>query len=122
MGPSRYIPRLIRRRYFAALDDLPRFEPSNARAAPGSLVPVDTRTVDERLIRFHVVAGRPRLRLSFVDVEPAELGSVIGLDDRPELVISEQRHLEWASEAGRARSIRALAVQVWSSVERNCEG
>lgn len=123
MGLSRYLPRLFRRRYFTGIEDLPRLEPGAAECRPERLRIVCTRRFDDRVVRFGVPPGQARLVLMFIESEPPELGSVVGLDgDQPELLVGEVAHLAWAAESGRVRRIKRLAVQIWADLQRECDG
>lgn len=118
MSRSRRAPRQARRRYFAALTMLPLLvsEPTDSNGLPV----LATERIGERDVRFAALIGQPRLRATFADIEPAALGSVIGLDgDRPELRVCTPIHMEWA--ATHAPATIAAATRTWSLHQRECE-
>jgi hypothetical protein len=93
---------------------------TTGRRDPAGLPVLATDTFDDRTIRFALVLGQPRLRLTFTDLEPAVLGHVTGLDrDRPRLIVSEPLHLSWGfTHAG---PIEHHAQRLWQTAHRHCD-
>jgi hypothetical protein len=113
--------RHARHRYFTDLDRLPIGQTTTATGLDEHGLPVlATTDVADRTIRFALVIGQPRLRLTFTDQDPALLGHVTGLDrDRPRLIVSEPLHLSWGFT--HAEPIEHHAQRLWSAALRHCD-
>jgi hypothetical protein len=87
---------------------------------PAGLPVLATSTIDDRAIRFALVFGQPRLRLTFTDCDPTLFGHVTGLDrDRPRLIVAEPLHLSWGFT--HAAPIENHAQRLWNSVQHHCD-
>lgn len=125
MIPERYGARRIRARYARALQSIPlpvragRSDPV-LLIDPAGLPVLATEAVDERRVRFSLVVGQARLRLTFGDVDPDLVGHVVDLDSPcPRLVVSTPLHTEWA--LANAEALTASARRVWAEAWRSCD-
>jgi hypothetical protein len=103
MIPDRYTTRRIRARYVKALNAIPL--PVRHTDPPDQILPIDlaglpilaTHTIDDRTVRYSLVLGQTRFRLTFKDIHPTLIGHIINLETpNPRLVIAEPLHTEWA--------------------------
>jgi len=83
-----------------------------------------TAVIDGRRLDFQAMPMQCRMRITLADPWAATtttLGSVIRLDtDEPGLRVSAPLEVDWA--ATHIEEIIAVAVRVWDSVTRHCEG
>ncbi|WP_199034200.1 hypothetical protein [Glycomyces salinus] len=77
--------------------------------------------IDGRRVEFTPLPFQARLRVTFYEVDPAVLGSVIDLDtDEPGLRVSAPLHLEWGN--AHADQLVTEATRIWASLASDCEG
>ncbi|HEX2144679.1 MAG TPA: hypothetical protein VHG10_09245 [Glycomyces sp.] len=126
MIPDRYTTRRIRARYRNALTAIPL--PIRYIDPPDAALPIDlaglpvlaAETVDERLVRFSLVIGQTRFRLTFKETQPELIGYVIALDSpNPRLVVSEPLHTEWALTNEPA--LTQHATRTWKEHTKTCD-
>ena len=130
MIPDRYTTRRIRARYIKALNAIPlpvRYvDPPDS--VPDNALPIDlaglpvlaTATVDERTVRYSLVVGQTRLRLTFKETRPELIGHVIALDSpSPRLVVSTPLHTEWA--LANELVLTEHAARIWKVNARDCD-
>ncbi|THV40798.1 hypothetical protein [Glycomyces buryatensis] len=78
-------------------------------------------TIDNRKVQYSWPIGQDRLRLLFVDLIPATIGSITGLQTRcPRLHVSEPLHREWAES--QTDHLKSEAIRLWHTTFRHCEG
>ncbi|WP_030144519.1 hypothetical protein [Glycomyces sp. NRRL B-16210] len=126
MIPERYTTRRIRARYLRAMQAIPlpvrRSETAEA-ALPFDLAGLPilaTETIDGRPVRFSLVVGQSRFRLTFKEIDPSLIGHVIALDSpSPRMVVSEPLHTEWA--LANERALTARAARAWEESTKHCE-
>ncbi|HEX2143678.1 MAG TPA: hypothetical protein VHG10_04125 [Glycomyces sp.] len=125
MIPERYTTRRIRARYLKALTAIPL--PVRHTYPPDTVLPIDlaglpvlaTATVDDRAVRFSLVVGQTRFRLTFKEFRPELIGSVVALDSpNPRLVVSTPLHTEWALT--NEPDLIDCAVRAWVENTRDC--
>ncbi|MFG3338361.1 hypothetical protein [Glycomyces sp. NPDC048151] len=125
MIPDRYTTRRIRARYIKALNAIPL--PVRRTDPPDTALPIDlaglpvlaTETVDERIVRFSLVVGQPRFRLTFEGIDPDLVGHVVNLETaNPRLVIAEPFHTDWA--LSNEQALTEHAARVWGAITRSC--
>jgi hypothetical protein len=125
MIPERYTTRRIRARYIEALNAIPL--PVRRTDPPDQILPIDlaglpilaTHTIDDRAVRYSLVLGQTRFRLTFKDIQPALIGHIINLETaNPRLVIAEPFHTEWA--LANEQSLIEAATQTWQANTRTC--
>ncbi|MCH7229358.1 hypothetical protein L0U85_00550 [Glycomyces sp. L485] len=120
MSRSRRTPRQVRRRYFVALTALPVLAEAVESTDPDGLPVLAVETIGGRTLRFATLPAQPRLRVTFADIEPAVLGSIIGLDgDRPELRVATPVHMDWS--ATHSSAIADTAARIWAAHQRACD-
>jgi hypothetical protein len=124
--PDRYATRRIRSRYLEALDAIPLpvgYNDSSDKALPIDLagLPVlATDDIDDRAVRYSLVVGQTRFRLTFKEIRPDLIGHVIALDTpNPRLVVSEPLHAEWARTNEPA--LTQHAARAWHEHTRTCD-
>ncbi|MEU5154548.1 hypothetical protein [Glycomyces sp. NPDC021274] len=125
MIPDRYTTRRIRARYLQALNAIPL--PVRRTDPPDQILPIDlaglpvlaTCTIDDRDVRYSLVIGQTRFRLTFKEIRPALIGHIINLETpSPRLVISEPLHTEWA--LANEPVIIEHGMQTWQANTRTC--
>ncbi|MEU6860400.1 hypothetical protein AB0B28_16205 [Glycomyces sp. NPDC046736] len=123
---ERYTTRRIRSRYLQALQSIPL--PVRRTEPPDAVLPIDlaglpilaTELIDYRPIRFSLVVGQARFRLTFKETEPTLIGHVIALGTPdPRLIISEPLHTEWA--LAHEQPLTEAAQRLWTNTTRTCE-
>lgn len=126
MIPDRYTTRRIRARYIKALNAIPL--PVRRTAPPDEALPIDqaglpilaTIAIDERPVRFSLVLGQTRFRMTFSETHPALIGHIINLDTaNPRLVIAEPAHTEWA--LANEATLTEHAARTWTANTRTCD-
>lgn len=127
MGVGRLAPHRVRAKYARALAEIPLPVRSFTGVEPSALLTLAEAEIGGRRVEFGVLAGTPRLWVSFPEHLPPVVGYLTGLDsaadgDAPELHVTESDHLEWARHAGRAARIKTEALAVWRAAQRECEG
>ncbi|MDA1362810.1 hypothetical protein O1R50_24545 [Glycomyces luteolus] len=125
MIPDRYATRRICARYIKALNAIPL--PVRYTDPPDQTLPIDlaglpilaTAAIDGRAVRYSLVLGQNRFRLTFKEIHPALIGHIINLETpNPRLVISEPLHTEWA--LANEAAIIEHATRAWEDNTRNC--
>ena len=123
MGVSRLAPHRVRAKYARALAEIPLPVRSITGIEPDALDVLAEVEVADRLLRFGVLAGTPRLWVTVDGHMPPMLGYLTSLDTRsPELHVTERDHLEWTRHSGRAARIEREALRIWDAAQRECEG
>ncbi|WP_205324413.1 hypothetical protein [Glycomyces sp. YM15] len=125
MIPDRYTTRRIRARYINALKAIPL--PVRYTDPPDQALPIDlaglpilaTHTIDDRAVRYSLVVGQARFRLTFKEIHPALIGHMINLHTPdPRLVIAEPLHTEWA--LANEPALTEHAAEIWEDNTRTC--
>ncbi|MEV3938219.1 hypothetical protein AB0K52_19850 [Glycomyces sp. NPDC049804] len=125
MIPDRYTSRRIRARYIKALNAIPL--PIRRTDPPDPALPIDlaglpilaTHTIDDRAVRYSLVVGQARFRLTFKGTHPALIGHIINLrTDNPRLVIAEPAHTEWA--LANESALIHHAAETWQVNTKTC--
>ncbi|MBO3734503.1 hypothetical protein [Glycomyces niveus] len=125
MIPDRYTTRRIRARYIKALNAIPL--PVRRTDPPDPALPIDlaglpilaTHTIDDRAVRYSLVMGQTRLRLTFKDTCPALIGHIINLEtDNPRLIIAEPLQTEWA--LANETALLHHAAKTWQVNTKTC--
>jgi len=124
MSPD-HTARRSRARYIEALKAIPlpvRYTDPSDPPLPIDLagLPVlATETVAERQVRFSLIVGQTRFRLTFTDTHPNLIGSVINLSaTRARLVIAGPLHTEWA--LANEPALIDHAIRIWNADTRTC--
>jgi hypothetical protein len=124
--PDRSATRRIRSRYLEALDAIPL--PVGYNDPPDKALPIDlaglpvlaTDDIDDRAVRYSLVVGQTRFRLTFKEIEPALIGHITNLDTpEPRLIVAEPLHTEWARTNEPA--LIEHAMRAWHEQTRTCE-
>lgn len=125
MIADRYTTRRIRARYIKALNAIPL--PVRRTDPPDQALPIDlaglpvlaVESIDDRRVRFSLVIGQTRFRLTFTDTHPTLIGSVANLDTpRPRLIIAEVLNTEWA--LANKVTLTENAARIWAANTRAC--
>jgi hypothetical protein len=127
MGVGRLAPHRVWAKYARALAEIPLPVRSFTGIDPSALRILIEAEIAGRRVEFGILAGTPRLWVSFPDHLPPVLGYLTGLDGAvygaaPELHVTETDHLEWARHTGRAARIKHEALAAWQAAQRECEG
>jgi hypothetical protein len=125
MIPDRYTTRRIRARYLQALNAIPL--PVRRTDPPDAVLPIDlaglpvlaTETIDDHAVRYSLVIGQTRFRLTFKEIHPHLIGHIINLETpNPRLVIAEPFHTEWA--LANEQALTDHATRIWTANTKAC--
>ncbi|HEX2143610.1 MAG TPA: hypothetical protein VHG10_03780 [Glycomyces sp.] len=125
MIPDHNATRRIRARNLKALNAIPL--PVRRTGPPDKALPIDlaglpvltTETVDDLAVRFSLVVGQTRFRLTFKSIQPSLIGHVIALDTpNSRLIVSTPLHTEWA--LAHELALIEHAIRAWEENNRDC--
>lgn len=126
MIPDRYRTRRIKERYLQALKAIPL--PIRTTTTPEPVLTFDlvglpilaTEPIGDRDVRYSLVLGQARFRLTFTNIDPNLIGHIIDLDTpNPRLIIAGPLHTEWALT--HETKLTTTATKTWTNHTRTCD-